>query len=377
MIVAVTALFLPAAPAAADSPRLEIVTEDGATGARLVYTGDERSNKVTIGLARNEDLPGPELPDPEKAIGFLVQGASLGAGCEPVGYESAQVCRVPEGTRLLAPRFYGRAGNDTVWIEVPRRDAIVYGGAGNDQLNGPFSGDEYTSLSSELHGGPGDDTLAGSGLLFGGPGNDGIFVEDEARVASRIGAGAGRDEIEGSDRPEVIDAGTGRDEVLAWGGNDVIRARDGQTDRVDCSDGRDTLIGDGRDQSFFFLDSSPPGECERLKRRGEPLLVPFGFQEWENESYVAVVYGCPRDGPSLCIGTVALRRRGRLIACRPLRERAGNWGAVFFPLHERRIRGLLDKDISITIRWRDRAGHIRSLTRTDSISAVSDEHDSP
>jgi RTX calcium-binding nonapeptide repeat (4 copies) len=376
MIVAVTALFLPAAPAAADSPRLEMVTEDGATGARLVYTGDGRSNKVTIGLARNEDLPGPELPDPERVIGFLVQGASLGAGCEAVGYESAQVCRVPEGTRLLAPRFYGRAGNDTVWIEVPRSDAIVYGGPGNDQLNGPFSADEYTSLPSELYGGPGDDSLAGSGLLFGGPGNDFIGVEEEARVASRIVAGTGRDQIEGSDRAEVINAGPGRDEVLAWDGNDVIRAQDGETDRVDCSFGRDLLIGDGRDESVF-LDPPFPGECERLKRRGEPLLVPFEFQNpWENESYVGVVYGCPGDGPSLCTGTVALRRDGRLIGRRPLRERAGNLGFVDFPFGERRIRRLLGEDIRITIRWRDRAGHMRSLTRTDSIT-VPPEPDDP
>jgi hypothetical protein len=354
-------LAVHAAPAAGDSLRLERVTEDGVRGARLVYIGDERDNFVEIGLARNEDLD-YEAPDPRKVIGFLVTDAAPSAACEATGSEGEQVCRVPDRTRLLAPRVYLGAGKDVVYIEVPRRDAIVYGGPGPDVLDGPYRADGDTLLPAEFHGGPGNDDITATGLVYGGPGNDEMT---NTSSPSRLVAGSGDDQIWGSEGDDVINAGAGHDTVVDWGGNDVIRTRDGQTDTVGCGDGRrDRLTADVRDESD--VDSTQRGpfdDCERLDRRGEPLLTPFRFQGWDYEPYVTVLYGCPPDGPSLCLGTCSLRRGGRLIARRPLRERAGTWGVVYFRLGSRRINRLLDKDIRITIRWRDRTGHMRSLAK--------------
>ena len=73
--VTLAALVVPAAPASVDSPRVETATGRGATGARVVYVGDARDNRVEIRLARNEDID-LEAPDSQKAIGFLVTGAS-------------------------------------------------------------------------------------------------------------------------------------------------------------------------------------------------------------------------------------------------------------------------------------------------------------
>jgi hypothetical protein len=174
----------------------------------------------------------------------------------------------------------------------------------------------------------------------------------------------------------VLAAGPGRDTVLAWGGDDTIRTLDGETNTIDCDDGRDFLTADGRDEpDSDTLDTGPFRDCERLTRRGEPLLSPFRFQLWEDETYVTVLYPCPVDGPSRCVGTCTLRRGGRVIASRPFSERAGVWGIVEFPFGRRRIAGLVDKDIRITMRWRDRAGRTRSLATTDQIHAPSEPDD--
>jgi hypothetical protein len=366
------ALFLPAAPAAGETLRVETDTEDGVRGARIVYFGDERRNGVEIDLAREESV-NPDSPTPRKIIGFLVRGAAPSAACEPADSEGEQVCRVPDGTLLLAPRAYGRAGNDSITIYVPRRGAVVFGGPGDDIFFGPYRTDAETQLPGEIYGGPGNDEFNSGGVLYGGPGDDDLSY---TAVPSRIRAGPGDDQIWGSDGSDWLAAGPGRDNVLAWGGNDVIRAADGETDTVVCDEGRDSLTADGRDEADFSSATGGPfTDCERLRRRGEPLLSPFGFQVWEQERYVTVLYPCPVDGPSRCVGTCTLRRGGRVIARRRFRERAGEWGIVEFPFGSRRIVRLLDKDIRITMRWRDRTGRMRSLATTDQITEPGEPDD--
>ena len=362
--VTLAALLLPAAPAAAASLRVETVTDRGATGARAVYVGDGRDNLVEIYLARNEHIDS-EARDPRKVIGFLVTGAPRSPACEAIS-EGEQVCRVPDGTRLLAPFVYARAGKDSIWISVPRRGAVVYGGPGDDFVGGPYGADGETQLPGEIHGGPGNDDLDSGGLVYGGPGNDDLT---DTGIPSRIVAGPGQDEVWGSEGADVINAGLGGDIVIDWGGNDVLRTADGQTDTVTCGDGRDKLTADGRDESDFDLGGRGPfSDCERLERVGEPLVAPFYFQQWEpGERYVTILYGCPPDGPRLCVGTGELRRNGRLVDRRRLRERAGNWGVLEFQLGSRRISRLVGKDIRITIRWRGRTGQMRSLTTTSQI----------
>jgi hypothetical protein len=166
----------------------------------------------------------------------------------------------------------------------------------------------------------------------------------------------------------VINPGPGRDYLNAAQGNDVIRTLDGQTDAVVCERGRDALVADGRDEPVFFLRQIGPfADCERLRRRGEPLVGPFRFALWEFSNYLTVLSGCPPDGPSLCIGTVALGREGHLIGQRRLRARAGKWENTSFNIGWRRIAGLREKGIRITIRWRDRAGRMRSRTKMSQI----------
>jgi len=191
------ALLLSAGPAAGDSVRLETVTDHGVTSARVVYIGDGRNNSVEISFAYDEYV-NPDAPNPQKVIGFIaaaVSGTALaaGPGCEPTRVNE-QLCRAADGTRLLAPRAYLGGGNDGITISVPRAGAIVYGGPGNDLLDGPYRADD-TLLRSEIHGGPGDDYISATGLVYGGSGDDEM---QDTSSSSRLVAGSRDDSIWGS-----------------------------------------------------------------------------------------------------------------------------------------------------------------------------------
>jgi hypothetical protein len=61
---------------------------------------------------------------------------------------------------------YAGSGNDLVGIDIANEttfdDAIVYGGAGDDEVQG----------GNPVYGESGNDVLSGSGYVFGGAGND-------------------------------------------------------------------------------------------------------------------------------------------------------------------------------------------------------------
>ena len=214
-----------AGPAAAGSVRLETIRQHGSTAKRVVYEGDAGADYVTIALARIEDLK-DDSSAPRTLIGFLVTDlgpGSPGPGCSATHRPSVYLCRVSSGTRLLAPRMYGRGGADTLEVDVPRPGGLVVGGTGSDELWGPYEDDGETQVPIELHGGPGSDRLEATGRLYGGPGDDRFEMSSGA---SRLIGGAGDDQIWGSPRGDFIDAGPGRDAVYADTGNDVVLARD-------------------------------------------------------------------------------------------------------------------------------------------------------
>jgi Ca2+-binding RTX toxin-like protein len=147
-----------------------------------------------------------------------------------------------EGDDLVEPgdgddQITGGPGNDT-----------LYGGYGDDVVNGG-EGDNY------VRGNDGDDDLrAGSGLDFviGDNGNDVLRAGGEADF---IVAGNGDDVVFSGGGPDSADLGNGddigygddgRDEITGGGGadrlygggdDDLLRARDGQADLLDCGAG--------------------------------------------------------------------------------------------------------------------------------------------
>jgi Ca2+-binding RTX toxin-like protein len=128
----------------------------------------------------------------------------------------------PSGEKLVGSKkrdkISGRGGDDL--IKGKRGRDKLGGGAGNDTLDGGKGKDR-------LRGGPGED------ILIGGRGRD------------KIAGGAGLDQINMRDGVE-----------LASPGNDVIRARDGGPDEINCGDGNDTAYVDRAEDGVF--------NCERV-----------------------------------------------------------------------------------------------------------------
>jgi Ca2+-binding RTX toxin-like protein len=167
----------------------------------------------------------------------------------------------------------GGAGDDVVDGSVPGlvgvdEGDVVGGGEGSDRVAGGDGDDALDGGpgADELSGGPGTDgtsyataaanvTVTLDGLPGDGPPGEGDNVEPDVESLT---TGGGED---------YADGGTGAN-VLAMGAAfDVVRARDGVADTVDCGAASDFAIVDKQDRVA--------ASCERVARRGSgtrPLL---------------------------------------------------------------------------------------------------------
>jgi Ca2+-binding RTX toxin-like protein len=135
-------------------------------------------------------------------------------------------------TNVGLVRVFAGAGNDTVSLDEtngPLPVADVYGGSGNDRLNG-------SSAADRLYGESGNDVLEGgrgNELLDGGRGND------------------------------FVDGNQGADTAVLGDGNDTFQwdAGDG-SDVVDGNDGHDVMVFNG----------APAGEAFDVSANGSRVL---------------------------------------------------------------------------------------------------------
>jgi Ca2+-binding RTX toxin-like protein len=149
---------------------------------------------------------------------------------------------------------YGQAGNDTVSIEMPSRDGILYGNAGDDAL---FSGNGSAILvgnqgNDHLVGGNGTDLLiggAGSDLLEGGNGEDIL-----------IGAFTSYDDNAVLSQATLCLALTGRHPEMIFNALTIID---------DAS--ADQLIG-GNGKDWFFMRVQGPGILDISDAHNEFIL---------------------------------------------------------------------------------------------------------
>jgi Ca2+-binding RTX toxin-like protein len=216
----------------------------------------------------------------------------------PGGIETADYSRRTEGVSVYLvgtePNQYWESvqygyGEDSIRYDVD----VAVGGSGNDQLSGGDNttlyggpGDDTLRLNSgigtyvpsyniTLHGGPGDDYLSGTedghGVAYGeegddtfrpheygdfgvngGPGTDTVegsgFFEygmqfDTAGTSVEIVYGSDRDDvINGSDSAELIDGRMGNDTINGGGGSDTLSGSY-DNDVIDGGAGNDTLDG--------------------------------------------------------------------------------------------------------------------------------------
>jgi len=204
----------------------------------------------------------------------------------------------------------------------------VYTGSGDDRI-------VSFAQPSTLKAGEGDDVVRGGANtdeLFGGPGRD------------RLDGGSGSDRVEGEQGRDRVGGGRGDDLLRGGSGNDLMLARDGRIDRVGCGRGRDTVVLDRLDMAF--------APCERVRRRGAPLIAPVGIEalplgfalfasplisdgrfspvSGEEGRAAQLPLGCPRDMTRTCSGRATLRVGRRSIAVGSFRVRPAGRATLEF-----------------------------------------------
>jgi diguanylate cyclase (GGDEF)-like protein len=217
-------------------------------------------------------------------------------------------------------------GNDSVvtytWIPVslkggPGDDALygsggkdtLDGGDGNDTLGGGFGGDS-------IKGGPGNDTVTYSYFTFpvavslDGAANDGI-QNDHSNVASDVEnviGGQGADTLTGNALSNMLDGGPGRDVLRADGGDDTIRARDGERDDVGCGGGHDTVTADNVDTLARDCDSSvaTPRLQTQLLSAGTPVSLQSSPVRVTRKGVAPIQLRCLSKLAGRCRGTITL-----------------------------------------------------------------------
>jgi Ca2+-binding RTX toxin-like protein len=249
-------LALPAATAGS------VVKVDARNTIRIEDSRGE-ANGVTIGREGDEFV--------------ISDSAGMQTTCPKDPDSGAAHCSAPmlPPAKLIGISVDLREGADSlVMLHGVRLPTVIDAGAGNDTLAGDAEedvlgggfGDDFLSggdNQDDLLGGSGRDVLRpGAGtdpVVDGGPGFDRVsYADGGAGVAVSLGAGRNdgapgerdrvtgveavrgtgfADLLEGSARHNMLAGGHGADTLLGRGGPDLIRARDGRHDTVDCGGG--------------------------------------------------------------------------------------------------------------------------------------------
>ncbi|MEH1796913.1 beta strand repeat-containing protein [Nostoc sp.] len=177
-------------------------------------------NDYLVGTDRDDTLSGSENP---------LSGG--GNNDTIIGGAGNDVLSAGGGDSTL----YGDTGNDLLSVFDSSADNLLFGGDGNDSLNGSGEYYGYGSGDNTLYGGTGDDSLTarfarGNNLLDGGDGNDYLSISDSYYDEGYYSASG----------DNTLNGGTG---------NDILNTA--YTTGDNLLDG-----GDGNDS--FYIGSPPP-----------------------------------------------------------------------------------------------------------------------
>jgi Ca2+-binding RTX toxin-like protein len=126
-----------------------------------------------------------------------------------------------------------------------------------------------TQRADEIDGTPQADHIEGLGGADHISGHGGNDVIDAGAGFDRVNGGGGNDRLLSAPGGAVLKGGKGRDEfnmvngeTVGGEGNDVIRARDGQLDEINCGPGDDKAYVDRAEDGVYDCETvkePPPG----------------------------------------------------------------------------------------------------------------------
>jgi Ca2+-binding RTX toxin-like protein len=203
--------------------------------------GDFSSLGVIVGTEQADKITATLLPDGRYE--FNIQTAN--------GEGSNTQYSEPGGIIVI----YGLDGNDIIEMSGLRVRVIIYGGGGDDYMDGGSGNDILRGEDGDdnIYGGEGNDILRGEDgddNMYGGEGNDILLGEDGD---DNMRGGEGDDYMFGGSGNDVMSGGEGNDDMFGGSGNDYMRGGSGNdymrggsgNDDMDGGEGNDFMCGDG------------------------------------------------------------------------------------------------------------------------------------
>lgn len=217
---------------------------------RALLSATLANGVLTItGSAVNEHIE-VDINDDRTTIEVNIEKLGGGGGAD---LEPTRTFNPADVTRIIVD---AQDGDDDVAIDEDLTlSTEVRGGNGDDTLSGG-SGSDY------LYGGDGEDTLLGregndtlsggasKNLLYGGDGSDRLTGSSGHDVMRGEG---GDDRLYGGGGDDELDGGGNKDRVYGEAGNDLVYGS-GAVDRLYGGDGDDSLFG-GSGEDYLFGDA--------------------------------------------------------------------------------------------------------------------------
>jgi hypothetical protein len=363
---------------------VEVVDLSGLeVGQGCVRTGATSARCTRAAVAKIEGDAGADVLRVAGPIDAIVRGGDgddrlIGGKHLYAGAGDDELVARPDGSRMVggpgADRFTGGQGVD--FVEYGDHTGPVHADLEGDADDGePGEGDHIGPAINGLTGGKGEDVLIGDDgpnslsatepygtapavdRVVAGGGNDNVdgdgddvleagdgddYVHARGTTSAPLGivdGGPGDDTLAGTIFAEHLRGGPGRDIFHAVGGADVLDARDGEADKIEC---RHNFAPSSAVARIDVFDVAT--DCARLEREVPARAAILSASALTR----TVVVGCPRDHGRACRIRVRLSAGGRTIVDRRAVVRSGAQHLV-------RIRGR-SRTVRIRVDTRDAAG---------------------